>query len=287
MSIERAANALAGVDVFATGSAWLPPDLLDRVADESGVSDRALAHATAATSLGVDLAFVDSDGDSAVAEVDALHEADIATVWAVPGVFGRICENLGWTEALRLTVADPGALAVRLDEALHEALEAARRGPLAGADALLVADELAGASGPLLPPDYALDALVPCYHRLAAEAVLSGLPALFHSDGDVRVLFPSISRAGFSAVHLAGLSPAQFAVDAAAARNAGLVVLGGLSAPAALGVSRDAGARVGAFAASLGGVIVCDDGGITTLEELAGVQVALEAARESYRRVQG
>lgn len=284
MSREQARAALRDPAELATGCAWLPGELLDAVALQTGDDGRALAHAAAAASLGVDLAFVDAESTSADDEAEALHDGDIAVAWAVPGVLGRVCGDIGWAEALRLTVADPGTLALRLDEALHEALDDVRHGISADADLMLIADDLAGASGPLVPPDYALDALVPCYRRLALESSRADLPAIFHSDGDIRVLFPALKRAGFAAVHLGGLDPAAFEVDATAARAADLVVLGGVSAPSVLGVSRDAGERAGSFAASVGGVIVCDDGGLTSLEELAGVEVALEAARDAFAR---
>ena len=48
--------------------------------------------------------------------------------------------------------------------------------------------------GPLVSPDYALEALMPCYRRLAEEARKHGLLPTFHSDGDIRTLVPALAR---------------------------------------------------------------------------------------------
>jgi uroporphyrinogen decarboxylase len=213
--------------------------------------------------------------------VRELHERGIAAVWTVAGVFGRAAESVGWTDALRMTAAEPGALAVLLGEALHDSLDEARTGRSARADAVLVADDLAGATGPLVSPDFALDALLPCYRAVAREAAEHHVPAIFHSDGDVRALLPALARAGFSAVHLAGLATEPFAASYAAARSAGLVVLGGVEAAALMSGARRLGAHAGSLALS-GGMLVCDDGGITAAEEVAAYASALEAARDAY-----
>ena len=149
------------------------------------------------------------------------------------------------------------------------------------ADAVLIADDLAGATGPLVSPDFALDALVPCYRSLAREAQAHDVPAIFHSDGDVRTLLPALKRGGFAAVHLAGLSVGPFVASHAVARGTGLVVLGGVEA-AALGTgARRLGAQAGSLALA-GGMLVCDDGGITSADEVAAYASALDAARETY-----
>ena len=132
---------------------------------------------------------------------------------------------------------------------------------------------------------FALDALLPCYHRLALESLTGTLPALFHSDGEIRVLMPALARAGFSAVHLAGLDADAFASAAAAARRSRLVVLGGVRASDLPEGARRSGDRAATVAASLGGVIVCDDGGLLTFAQLASYGAALDSAREEYRQL--
>lgn len=281
-------NGVAAVAAFrgdaaglVCGISWLPADALAALVFGSGAEGPVESLETLVRALDLDFAFVPAQEEWAAGAVSALHDAGAAAVWAVPGVFGRLAERLGWTEALRLTASEPGALAGPLAETLHDALVSVREGVAAQADVLLVADELSGASGPLVSPDFALDALVPCYQRMSAEAVGAEIPAAFHSDGDIRALMPSLVRAHFSAVHLGGLGPDAFAASLSAARGVGLAVAGGIEAATLLEGARHAGERVGRAAAS-GGLIVCDDGGLTRAEEVAAYATALDAARAAY-----
>jgi hypothetical protein len=231
--------------------------------------------------LDLDFAFVPAEQPGASQLVARLHALDCVAVWAVSGVFGRVAEKMGWAVALGLTAGEPGALAAPLAETLHDALESARAGIAAGADVVLIADDLAGAAGPLVSPDFALDALLPCYRALAAEATSRGVLTAFHSDGDIRVLMPSLERAGFSAVHLAGIASGALGTAIDAARAAGLSAMGGVSAAELAGDPLAVGRSVG-NEARLRGLMVCDDGGLTTAAEIAAYRLAIAAAREGF-----
>jgi len=282
MSRAAALAALSADDsALACGISWVPEDALATLLTGTATEGPADSLVTVVRALSLDVAFVPAEMAWATDAVERLRDADVAVVWAVGGVLGRAGARLGWTEAIRLSAANPTALTIALDEALHDTLVEVRAGIAAGADAILVADELSGASGPLVSPDYALDALMPCYHRCAGEINAAGVPALFHSDGDVRALMPALARAGFSAIHLGGLSPEPFLSSLAAARSAGLVVIGGIEAAALIGGARRTGEHA-AGAALAGGLIICDDGGMTTAEELTAFASAIDAARAAY-----
>lgn len=274
--------ALAGRDPgFVCGLTWLSAAVVSELVDEDGITAPAEALASIAVAAGVDFVFVPASESWAADAVGILAASDIATMWSVTGVFGRVALKVGWAEALRMTAAQPGTLAGALAEALHDALVEARAGISAGVDAILVADDLSGATGPLVAPDYSLDALVPCYRRMAHTASEAGLPAAFHSDGDVRVLMPTLARAGFSAIHLAGIPEEAWVASYAAARGEGLAVLGGIEAMSVAHGVRRAGERAGRFALA-DGLLVCDDGGITTAEEVVALTAAIDVAREVY-----
>lgn len=282
MSRQDALAALVGHDAgFVCGFTWLSPCVLAGLIDERAVAPPAEALAAVAVAAGVDFVFVPAGESWAVEAVDLLASADIATVWTVTGVFGRVALTMGWTEALRMTASQPGALAGALAEALHDALTETREGIAAGIDAILVADDLAGATGPLVSPDYSLDALMPCYRHVAHTAIADAVPAVFHSDGDVRVLMPSLARAGFSALHLAGMPEDAWGASYAAARAEGLLVLGGIEAMSVAHGVRRAGERAGRLALA-DRLMVCDDGGITSAEEVVALTAAIDVAREVY-----
>ena len=230
----------------------------------------------------LDFAFVPCDAWWAGQAVVSLHDADAAAFWSVGGVFGRAAERFGWTEALRLTASEPGVLASVLAEELHAALNDVRAGVAAGADAIVIADDLAGAAGFLMSPDFALDALMPCYRRLAAEASAAGLGAVFHSDGDVRAIYPALAHAGFTGVHLAGLGEEGIEISLAAASLHGLTVLGGIEVAslASEGVGR-CGRRVARLVRA-DGLLACDDGGAAGGDDVVMVVSALEAVRRAY-----
>lgn len=272
---------------LATALTWVPGGVLRALTFDTGRERPGESLEAVATAFGVDLAFVPAEEPWAEEAAARLREADVAVAWALSGVLGRVSEQLGWLEALRLSASDPAALAYALDDALYHALTDVRAGVLAGADAIVLADDLAGASGWLLSPDYALEALVPCYHRVATEASAAGLPAVFHSDGDVRALYPALAHAGFSAVHMGGAGRLGAAEVVATARAAGLVPIGGIEVAALLATgARRAGERAATLLAGES-LIISDDGGLTTAEEAVALGAALEAARRAMGGEEG
>jgi len=236
---------------------------------------------TAVSALGLDFAFVCAADPWAERSLEGVLDAGAAPLWVVDGAFANAVAVHGWTEALRLSIADPEALGPALDEGAGRAVAEALRGLAAGAAGVVYAEDLAGATGPLVAPDFANDELLPRSARVVAEADRVDLPSVFHSDGDVRVFLPGIARAGFSAVHLGGLGEDAFLRMLRDARQAGLRVLGGIEGES-LRRGPMEGVRAGTQAALLavaGDLLVADDGSIATSEELAAFVSALEAAR--------
>lgn len=280
MGAEAARRVLVGEDGgLVLGVTWLPPEALDALF-WGRASTHAEAMAALVRELSLDMAFVPAEQVLSLASLAAVAREGALGAWAVSGVFGRVAIEVGWTQALARSAGAPGELASPLAQALHEALDDARMGLENGAGALVVADDLAGAAGPLVSPDFALEALLPCYRRLAEEAALAGVPAIFHSDGDVRMLFPALSRAEYSAVHVGGLPADSFPPTVQAARETGLVALGGLVAGELLPGAKALAARTKELLEG-GGFIVTDDGGISSVEELAAFVSAVRAVRET------
>ena len=170
VSGAAAIAAIRGGDTgFVAGISWVPVATLEALAYGTGAKGAAESLEAVVRALDLDVAFVPADEPWAPEAVERIHEAGGASIWASAGVLGRLGEQLGWSETIRLTASAPSALAAPLGEALHQALVSARAGVDAGADAVLVADDLAGATGPLVSPDFALDALIPCYRSISEE----------------------------------------------------------------------------------------------------------------------
>jgi len=257
---------------------WVPAAALHVLTWQESGADIAETLAAVAVALHLDLAFVPAQEPWAEEAVGLLRQADVAAAWAVPGVLGRAAEQQGWAEVLRKTASQPGALAFVLSDVLHDALNDVRRGQAAGADAMVIADDLAGQTGWLLAPDFALEALMPCYRQLASG---SDVPFVFHSDGDIRVIYPALAQAGFSAVHVAVSGNEAIGRAFQAAKTSGLIPMGGVEARSLM----QAGAgSTGTFAGGLAAgtaAFVCDDGGMTHAEELAAYSTALDSARRA------
>ena len=235
----------------------------------------------ACVSLGASFAFVPAEEPWAADAVGALVEADVAPLWSVSGPLWPVIESWGEMEGLRATLTNPSAVGERLEARLDVILDLVSSGVDAGARALVLAEDVAGTDGPLVAPDFAIAELLPRYARVVETARALGVPAVFHSDGDVRPLLPAIARAGFVALHAGGgLGFEAFDRLLWAAREAGIALIGGLLTGELGNAARSEalGSTIGVLAQA-GGLLVADDGGITTEREVAGLVTALEAAR--------
>ncbi len=278
---ERILSALWGEapQPVVAGFTYVPPSVVAVEGDESRGGD-AMPLARAAAEAGLDFVFVRHGAAGSVRLAALLVERGIAPIWAIDGVLWSALEAVGLEEGLRATMLDPGSLESPLDAALDRALEGVWAARAAGAVAVAVGEDLAGETGPLVAPDYANDALMPRLARIAQEATSLGMPAILHADGDARVFVPAAARAGFQAVHASG-GASGFAPLAAAARAAGLAAVGGIPTGTLSG-GLAAVVAAGTLAATLaagGGILVADDGGISTHEEYVALVAALEAAR--------
>jgi hypothetical protein len=231
--------------------------------------------------LAPDFAFVESWGKDSLAVCEAVAACGTVPFWVVRGPLDAVANERGWSETLAATVREPAALAPALDAAVDAASSSVRAAAECGAGAVVVADDLAGADGPLVAPDFALAELLPRLGCIASAAAVHHLPAVWHSDGDTRALLGAAAREGFVGVHPGGLGPDPFRQLFGSARREGLVVLGGVpgwavrsGTPSAIGAATSA-----ALIARSGGLLVCDDGGVATGEELGALIAALQAVR--------
>jgi uroporphyrinogen-III decarboxylase len=172
-----------------------------------GLSNTADGVATLTVRLGADLSFLSCSGPQAVADeagalrasVDAVHARGLACGAVVNGPWQRLTEANGLETALRQLATDSdteqqiAALATRVQ------LEAGAWED-AGADLIMLADDLAYNGGPYFSPTLFRRLLVPHYRRLLLAA--RRLPIGFHSDGDLSRLLPALVSAGFACFSL-------------------------------------------------------------------------------------
>ncbi len=277
--VERTLAAMTGKIVRppARGVTFLSPGALPGARRaETPQTDLALAFADA----GLDFAFVPSWEPWAPRLAELLRGAGIAVMWTVAGVLWPLLEARGLAEGLRAIARDPGSLEPIMDAAAARMVVSAESGIRVGADAVVVADDMAGDAGLLVSPDFASDEVLRRLGLAVQAATRAGLPTLLHSDGDISDLLPEIRESGFQGVHAGGLAEEAFERLFNRARREGLVVLGGISTRELGEGPADAaghGARA-SILASEGGLLLADDGGITSQVEYEALLVAFVAA---------
>lgn len=284
-SRERVLGALVGGEAVPMGVTFLPVDALAGMRwGTAPEMPRMLA--ALAEQAHLDFAFVPAWEPWADEAIDRLASAGAVTFWVVPGPLGLLASCDGWSEVLRRTAIDGSALAGDLKAVLPEVFEHVRRGARRGAAAVVVAEDLAGTEGLLISPDHAIDIVFPTLEAVAACAAEEGLLAVWHSDGDIRALVGAARRSGFTGIHVGALSGEQLRAVLQSARGVGMSLIGGvpgdeLRAGAASAV---AAGHQAAILSRDGGMLVADDGGLTTPEEIAGLLAAIAAARDGADR---
>jgi len=119
----------------------------------------------------------------------------------VDGVFSRAAAALGFEALLMLLLEGPPGLAGALDRAAAAATRTALAYLDAGAEGLIVADDLAHAGAPFASPTLLRRWVLPRLGEVAAAVRARGVPCVFHSCGQVTHLVGDLARAGFGGLH--------------------------------------------------------------------------------------
>lgn len=267
---------------FGFGLTFVSPDALTAIASDTSSPVATLV--SACKDLDAAFAFVPSWETWASDAAAALRNAGVGVFWAVEGPLWPVLEARGLQEGLRATLTHPDDVALEMRDGVERVIAAVRHGLVQGVSAVLIAEDLAGSEGPLIAPDFAIDILAPMLSQVVNVAAGYAAPAVLHSDGDIRWLLAAVKRAGFAGVHAGGgLSFDGFERLYWAAHAEELGVIGGIqTAELAGGPARAEilGSRVGLLARA-GGLLVADDGGITTPGEVLALRHALATARSA------
>ena len=250
------------------GVSWLPETLLAQLAPgPSGPPGPARRLARIAADAGLDFAFIPAQEPWAPDAARALREEGLAAVWAVPGPLWPVLERRGIARSLPLTARCPEALTDDLVGEMARLADDVARGLACGVAAVVVAEELACDSGPLVPPDYAISHAIPALAEAVVLTQDAGAAAVFHSDGDTRLLLDAVLQTGFTAMHVGGgldQDRADLLSDELVRR--GLTMVGGLPGVLLEAGGAPAARRASALitAARAGTLVVSDDGGLVT-----------------------
>lgn len=276
--LESALEGLAQSPPVA-GVTFVPADALGGTAGQGRSPAQVLADFVEDAEL--DFAFVPADADWAGDAVRLLRRSGRGAFWAVDGPLWPVLRERGPGEGLKATAWNPEDLEHALDAHTASAQDLVLAGADMSVDAIVVCDDVAGAAGPLVSPDFFNEYLVPRYATLVATAAGMGTRAVFHSDGDIRVFMPALARAGFISVHPGGgVTQEVFEKILGEAKSHGMTLIGGIDSRL-LSEGPAVAVRLGtraAVMASAGGLIIADDGGMTTSEEVNSFVTALGSA---------
>ena len=183
---------------------WVAPAVLA----SEGLPNTAQGVAALATRVGADLCFLSCSGPQSVtnqavalrAAVKVVHAGGLACGAVVDGPWQRLTQAEGLESGLRRLAAGGDS---------HERIAAlARQAELelvawdaAGADLVVLADDLAYDGGPYFSPAL-FDRLLVSHYRRWLLAAPRRAPLGFHSDGDISRLLPALVQAGFACFSL-------------------------------------------------------------------------------------
>jgi len=131
---------------------------------------------------------------------DAIKAAEkyrVATVGIVYGVLDEANLAFGMDRFLPLLYRDPDSASKVMSRFAQLWTCLAKQMIELGVDAILCADDIAYKHGPMLSPEVYRKRVMP-FHRQIANAIKSGgLPAIFHSDGNLYPVIDDLISAGF------------------------------------------------------------------------------------------
>ena len=117
------------------------------------------------------------------------------------GIFEAAWRITGFTTFCLLMHDQPDLVAAIMQNVGSLLLEIFKRGadyPRVGA--MWISDDIAYASGPMLPPAFYRQHLFPWYRRMADICRQRDMPFLYHSDGLLWKVLPDLIEAGFNAI---------------------------------------------------------------------------------------
>jgi len=109
-------------------------------------------------------------------------------------------ELLGFERFMKWTVQARDTMKQYYEKLIDANLVLALMSAEAGADAILIADDLAFNTGTFVDPNYLRSDYFPILKDMVTEIKKRDLPVFFHSDGDVRTVIPDLIDCGIDAL---------------------------------------------------------------------------------------
>ena len=126
-----------------------------------------------------------------------VRETDIFVFALIEGGFQCSTKSLGFTETLLLSKTDSDSLREAMAHHCHENLILAQKAISAGANGIMLADDIAYSRGTFISPDILRKILFPQMQYMVNEIKKQGVPVFFHADGKLNEVISDLVDAGF------------------------------------------------------------------------------------------
>lgn len=207
MSRPKVLSILDGSNTvsLARGEIWVSPKVLDY----HGLSNDTSGIIKLAIDVGADICFLSCHGPQSVpCQAHYLRDAvrkvqaeGLACGVVVDGPWERMSRREGLLSLLSSSLGDP-RVELYLSVETIPVCEECEYWIEAGADLILLADDIAYSKGPYFSPVMFAQLLLPRYQHILSTITNLGVPVGFHSDGDLSILLPALVAAGFSCLSI-------------------------------------------------------------------------------------
>ena len=124
------------------------------------------------------------------------QETDFFVMATTNAGFDLGYELLGFEQFMMWTVLEPIVMRGYYEKLIETNIGFARIAAAAGADGILIADDLAYNSGPFVDPNYLRQDYFPLLKKQVSAIHDLGLPVIMHSDGDLHLLMDDLLDCG-------------------------------------------------------------------------------------------
>lgn len=156
--------------------------------------------------LGADLVVVDAEYSPPQEAVRYWRsESDLFVFVMVQGPLWASIENLEWQGLFRLMAGDLPAALGRIEDFSQRQVDLAMSGLEAGAQGVIISDDLAGKDRTIVSPSALRKTFFPSLSVMQKQLNQLGVPVVFHSDGNIKAVLRDLAEMDFSAIH--GLEP--------------------------------------------------------------------------------
>ena len=144
-----------------------------------------------------------SDPERAFPLLDAMksNDGEIALLSGVLGPFTCVGMLMGYENMALAFYDDPGLVSDLLNDGADFSIECGKVLIEAGADALVLSDDLGYISGLFVSPEMMRSMVLPVIKRMVDEYKKLGAKVLLHCDGNINQILPDVIATGINALH--------------------------------------------------------------------------------------